>query len=210
MKRLIRFSLEGFSSPFSSPYKHTHMHAHTHVKENESEIRKHRSKKRRYREGVKQRELGQGVTAGAHGSDSWQQVPSSVTCRWVMNTQVNEIAGGIRKHAVKHVQIVATIGAIWKMGWNHKFTRNCSLPLCCGIHLASINVKKSQHLLPARMHRLTRTSTPTCFTHIPVSSWQSDCDNSVKWRMCDHCAATHSLWGWGGGALSGLSCRKDW
>lgn len=37
--------------------------------------------------------------------------------------------------------------------------------------------------------------TRTRLVYIPVSSIQSDCDCSVKWRMCDHCAATNTLCG---------------
>lgn len=82
-------------------------------KENWSEIKRRRSKKRD-KERFKQRELGQGVTTGACGSDNWQQVPSSVTCQQVMNTQVNEIAGGDQKTCSQTGQTVARIGAIWR------------------------------------------------------------------------------------------------
>lgn len=49
---------------------------------------------------------------------------------------------------------------------------------------------------------------------IPVSFWQSDYDCSVKWRTCDHCAATNALCGrsvglWADAVAEGTDQRQQ-
>lgn len=81
---------------------------------------------------------------------------------------------------------------------NEDLLATVNLLLHCRIHLASINVMSRIlcHWLSAQSHALINTA----WRHsrfFPV--WQSDYDCSVKWRMCDHCAATNPLCGrwWG-------------
>lgn len=139
------------------------------------------------------RELGQGVSAGTRTSDIWQQASSSATCPWVMNTQVNEIDGGTRKHAVKQ-------GKKWQRWvppgkWNADDGFNSALSGVFFFFLIWPQSTSCQEISDIHSLQTHSYGTRTRLVYIPVSSIQSDCDCSVKWRMCDHCAATNTLCG---------------
>lgn len=154
------------------------------------------------------RELGQGVSAGTRTSDIWQQASSSATCPWVMNTQVNEIDGGTRKHAVKQ-------GKKWQRWvppgkWNADEIAGfqfCSFwCFFFFFNLASINVM-SRNL----WHSL---STDSFIRHTDASRVHSCFLHTVwLWLQCKMenvrplCCHKHALRP-GGGALSG--CWRDW
>lgn len=173
-----------------------------------SEIEKLWSK-RRHKWRDSNRELGQGATAGAHGNDNWQQVSLSVTCRWVMNAGVNKKAVGWFKNMRSKGAQRGNDGCQLENEIQIEFTCSCSLLLCCGINLASINVmsRNLQHLL----HRLSQRADVMHVYTLSLPHWlRSDCDKQCKmenvWPLCCH---RHSLWP-GGGALSRLTRRGDW
>ena len=149
------------------------------------------------------------MTAGARGSDNWQQVPLSVTCWWVMNTQVNEMAGGTRKHGVKQGN--------WRYSGRHLENgiqmRSNSLAVvqsCSVVALIWPHVKKSPAFTLCSDIQTCSYSMWVCFLFIPVTSWPiwlwQQCKMENVWPLRRH---KQTVW-WGDGALSRLSCRGSW
>lgn len=162
------------------------------------EIDKLGSKRRhKERERDRDRELGQGTTATAHGNDNWQQVSLSVTCQWVMKTGVNKRAEGWFKNMRSKGANGGNDGCRLENEIQIEFARSCSLLLCCGINLASINAmsRKLQHLLctDARTHSASACDVCMCTLCLFLTSFGPIATNCVKWRTCDHCAATNTL-----------------